>query len=40
MTEKLVSANLRNFEKKFKTHGKALFDGPNESQNVTDYENV
>jgi len=40
MAKKPVSANLRNFEKKFKTNEKALFDGPNESQNVTDYENV
>ena len=37
--QKTVSANLRNFIKKFKTRGKALFDGPNESQNVTGCEN-
>ena len=40
MAKKTVSANLRSFEKKLKTRGKALFDGRNESQNVTDYENV
>ena len=28
------------FEKKFKTRRKALFDGSNESQNVTGYENT
>ena len=38
--QKTVSANLRNFEKKIKTHGKVLFDSSNESQNVTGYENV
>lgn len=40
MTKKPVSANLRNFEKKIKTRRKALFDGSNESQNVTGYENT
>ena len=40
MTKKLVSTNLRNFMKKFKARGKALFDGSNESQNVTGYENI
>ena len=38
--QKTVSANLRNFENKIKTHGKALVDSSNESQNVTGYENV
>ena len=40
MTKKLVSANLRNFGKIFKTRGKAVSDGSNQSQNVTGYEIV
>ena len=40
MTKKLISVNLRNFEKNFKTRGKAVSDGSNQSQNVTGYEIV
>ena len=40
MTKKLVSANLRNFEKNLKTRRKAPFDGSNERQNVTRPENL
>ena len=40
MTKKPVSANLRNFEKNLKRLGKHFFDGSNESQNVTGYENT
>ena len=36
--QKTVSANLRNFIEKNKTRDKALFDGSNESQNVTGYK--
>ena len=40
MTEKLVSANLRNFEKNFQTRREALLDSSNKRQNVIRSENV
>ena len=40
MTKKLVSANLRNFEKKIKMRGIAVYNGSNQSQNVAGYEIV
>ena len=40
MTKKLVSANLRNLEKNWKTRRQVLFHGSNQRQNVTRSENV